>query len=80
MFLTGLIGFTAASAVGGLAPVFPLLLAARVIQGIGGALMLPCSVAIVSSVFRRKSEVKRWAHSVEPPPWPERWDRRLGAR
>ena len=28
MFITGLIAFTAASAVGGLAPVFPLLLAA----------------------------------------------------
>jgi EmrB/QacA subfamily drug resistance transporter len=51
MFVTGLIGFTAASAVGGLASVFPFLLAARVIQGIGGALMLPCSVAIVNNVF-----------------------------
>ena len=41
MFVTGLIAFTVASAVGGLAPVFPVLLVARVIQGVGGALMLP---------------------------------------
>jgi EmrB/QacA subfamily drug resistance transporter len=58
MFVTGLIGFTAASVVGGLAPVFPFLLAARVIQGIGGALMLPCSVAIVNDVFPRQERGK----------------------
>ena len=51
VFLTGSILFAGASAVGGLAPAFPVLLAARVVQGAGGALMLPVSVAIVSAAF-----------------------------
>jgi EmrB/QacA subfamily drug resistance transporter len=51
MFLTGLALFAGASAFGGLAPTFPLLLAARVAQGTGGALMLPGSVALLSAAF-----------------------------
>ncbi len=51
MFLIGAVGFSGASAVGGLAPTFSLLLAARVVQGVGGALMLPGSVAIVNRSF-----------------------------
>ena len=51
MFLTGAILFAGASAVGGIAPDFELLLVARVAQGVGGALMLPTSVAIVSAAF-----------------------------
>jgi EmrB/QacA subfamily drug resistance transporter len=51
VFIVGAVTFAGASAVGGLAPVFPMLLAARVLQGAGGALMLPTSVAIVSAAF-----------------------------
>jgi MFS family permease len=51
IFLLGTVLFTAGSALGGLAPAFVLLLAARVIQGIGGAMMLPGSVAIVNHAF-----------------------------
>ena len=51
VFLIGAITFATASAVGGLAPLFPVLLLARVFQGLGGALMLPGSVAIVNSTF-----------------------------
>jgi EmrB/QacA subfamily drug resistance transporter len=51
IFLLGTILFTAGSAFGGLAPSFIALLAARVIQGTGGAMMLPGSVAIVNSAF-----------------------------
>lgn len=51
IFLLGCITFATASAVAGLAPWFPLLLLARVAQGIGGALMLPGSVALVSAAF-----------------------------
>jgi EmrB/QacA subfamily drug resistance transporter len=51
VFLIGAIGFAASSAVGGLAPAFPVLLGARVIQGLGGALVLPGSVAILSGTF-----------------------------
>jgi EmrB/QacA subfamily drug resistance transporter len=51
VFLTGAILFAGASAVGGIAPDFAVLLVARVAQGVGGALMLPTSVAIVSATF-----------------------------
>ena len=53
VFLVGSVLFAGASAVGGLAPSFVVLLAARVVQGVGGALMLPATVAIVSSAFPR---------------------------
>jgi EmrB/QacA subfamily drug resistance transporter len=51
VFLIGATLFTSASAIGGLAPDLPLLWAMRVCQGIGGALMLPTTVAIVSATF-----------------------------
>lgn len=51
IFVLGCILFAGASAVGGLAPIFPILLACRVVQGVGGALMLPNTVAIVSDAF-----------------------------
>ena len=51
VFLAGSVMFAGASAIGGLAPDIEILLAARVVQGIGGALMLPATVAIVSSTF-----------------------------
>jgi EmrB/QacA subfamily drug resistance transporter len=51
VFLIGAIAFAAGSTLGGVAPAFPVLLGARVVQGLGGALMLPGSVAIVSATF-----------------------------
>jgi EmrB/QacA subfamily drug resistance transporter len=51
IFTIGCILFAGASALGGLAPVFAILLACRVAQGVGGALMLPNTVAIVSAAF-----------------------------
>jgi EmrB/QacA subfamily drug resistance transporter len=48
-FLIGVLLFGVASAVGGLAPDFDVLITARVVQGIGGALMLPVAVAIMSA-------------------------------
>ncbi|MDD7965003.1 MFS transporter [Actinomycetospora lemnae] len=54
VFLLGSVVFAGASAVGGLAPDFAVLLAARVCQGAGGALMLPATVAILSDAFDAK--------------------------
>jgi EmrB/QacA subfamily drug resistance transporter len=51
VFIIGTVLFAGASAVGGFAPVFPMLLACRVLQGAGGALMLPNTVAIVAAAF-----------------------------
>ncbi|HEY6532504.1 MAG TPA: DHA2 family efflux MFS transporter permease subunit [Acidimicrobiales bacterium] len=51
IFLLGCAMFAGASAVAGMAPEFSMLIAARVVQGVGGALMLPGSVALVSAAF-----------------------------
>jgi EmrB/QacA subfamily drug resistance transporter len=51
IFITGAVLFTSASAAGGLAPAFGVLLGCRVLQGAGGALMLPNTIAIVSAAF-----------------------------
>jgi EmrB/QacA subfamily drug resistance transporter len=51
IFIVGCVLFAGASALGGLAPLFSLLLLCRVLQGVGGALMLPNTVAIVSATF-----------------------------
>ena len=53
IFLLGSALFGGASAVAGLAPTFQVLLAARVVQGVGGALMLPATVAILSDAYPR---------------------------
>lgn len=64
MFLTGLVIFAVASALCGLAPSLGLLIAARVLQGIGGALLVPESLAILNAVFppgRRGQAIGTWA-------------------
>lgn len=55
VFLLGSALFAGASAVAGLAPLFVILLAARVVQGVGGALMLPATVAILSGAYPREA-------------------------
>ena len=54
IFILGTTIFALASLGAGLAPSFELLVAARAVQGVGGALLLPTSVAIVSSVAGAK--------------------------
>ncbi len=51
IFIIGATVFTGASAIGALAPVFAVLLACRMLQGAGEALILPNTVAIVSAAF-----------------------------
>jgi EmrB/QacA subfamily drug resistance transporter len=50
-FVRGLVVYSAASLVCALAPTAPLLLAARVAQGLGGGMIFGTSVALLSSVF-----------------------------
>jgi EmrB/QacA subfamily drug resistance transporter len=51
MFVLGTIWFALASALCGLAPNIEMLIAARVLQGVGGALLTPGSLAIISASF-----------------------------
>ncbi len=51
VFVIGLATFTGASALCGAAPTLGLLIAARALQGAGGALLVPGSLAIISSAF-----------------------------
>jgi EmrB/QacA subfamily drug resistance transporter len=51
MFVLGLIGFGAASLLCGVAPSVTMLIGARILQGAAGALLVPASLAIISSAF-----------------------------
>ncbi|WP_020392796.1 MFS transporter [Kribbella catacumbae] len=56
VFITGITVFTAASLLGGLAPNAELLLAARVLQGIGGAIAAPAALTLLMLTFREGPE------------------------
>lgn len=56
VFLAGLAGFALASLAAALAPSAPVLIAARALLGIGGAMVLPSTMSIVRDVFRDRSE------------------------
>lgn len=51
MFMTGLVIFTAASAACGIAQDPTQLIIFRIIQGVGGALLTPQSLSIITSIF-----------------------------
>lgn len=51
MFLLGAAGFTASSVLCGLAPSTGVLIAARLVQGLAGAVMLPQGLGILREVF-----------------------------
>lgn len=51
MYLTGLLIFSAASTLCGCAPTLWVLLVARVVQGLGAALMTPNTLALISKSF-----------------------------
>src|SRR6516165_2538670 len=55
-FLVGALGFAAASAVGGAATSFGMLVAARTAQGAFGALLAPAALSILSTTFSHPKE------------------------
>lgn len=59
MFITGLIGFAAASALGGAAQNFEVLVAARVAQGVFGALLAPAALSLLTVTFTDAKERAR---------------------
>ena len=64
VFLVGIVAFTVASLLCALAPNATLLIAARALQGIGAALLVPQSLAIISANFPkdiRGKAIGTWA-------------------
>jgi len=64
IFLIGVVWFTVASALCGIAPNAPFLIAARAIQGIGAALLTPGSLAIIQASFQpsdRSKAIGAWS-------------------
>jgi MFS family permease len=51
IFITGLIGFAAASAVGGASVNFAMLVTARACQGVFGAMLAPAALALLTTTF-----------------------------
>ena len=56
VFITGLIGFAAASALGGAAQSFEMLVASRALQGAFGALLAPAALSLLTTTFTDPSE------------------------
>ena len=64
MFAVGTAVFALASLLCGLAPTLDVLLVARILQGVGGALLVPGSLAIITSCFepgRRGKAIGTWS-------------------
>ena len=59
MFLIGLVGFAAASAVGGAAVNFDMLVSARAVQGAFGALLAPAALSLLTTTFTDPKERSR---------------------
>src|SRR5687768_14474661 len=55
-FIGGLIGFAGASALGGAAQSFELLVAARVLQGVAAAVVAPASLSLLTTTFTDPEE------------------------
>lgn len=56
MFITGLVGFAVASAIGGMAQSFGVLVAARALQGVFGALLAPAALSLLTVTFTAPEE------------------------
>ncbi len=64
IFMTGLVVFTGASLACGLAPNGGFLIGARVVQGVGGAMMNPATLSIITATFpprQRGTAIGIWA-------------------
>lgn len=64
IYMIGIVVFSASSLVCGLAPSIGVLIAARMVQGVGGALMVPGSLAIISVTFsdeQRGKAIGTWS-------------------
>ena len=58
IFLVGVVWFGVGSLLCGLAPTTGWLIGARILQGVGGALLVPGSLAIISAAFVRADRAR----------------------
>ncbi|MPY62112.1 MFS transporter [Streptomyces spongiae] len=58
-FIVGLVGFAAASALGGAANGFTMLVVARAVQGLFGALLAPAALSLLTTTFTEAKERAR---------------------
>jgi EmrB/QacA subfamily drug resistance transporter len=58
VFVIGTVWFAAASALCGLAPSIEVLIGARLLQGVGGALLTPGSLALIQATFRKDDRAR----------------------
>ncbi len=56
VFITGLIGFAVASAIGGAAQSFGMLVGARAAQGVFGAMLAPAALSLLTTTFTDPNE------------------------
>ncbi len=56
IFIGGLLGFAGASALGGAAQTFELLVGARVLQGVSAALLAPTALSLLTTTFTDRAE------------------------
>jgi EmrB/QacA subfamily drug resistance transporter len=59
VFVAGLLGFAGASALGGFADSFAVLVAARALQGAFGALLAPAALSLLSTTFTAGAERRK---------------------
>jgi EmrB/QacA subfamily drug resistance transporter len=58
IFVLGVVGFAVASAICGAAPTPGLLIAARVLQGVAGAMLTPGSLSMIEASIRREDRAR----------------------
>lgn len=65
VYRAGLLVFAAGSALCGFAPALPILVVARVLQGIGAALLVPSSLTLINGAYKnaddRAKAIGKWA-------------------
>jgi MFS family permease len=64
IFMAGILLFIASSLAGGLSTSSGMLLGARFVQGLGGAMMSPAALSLLTASFRARTGPRPWASTV----------------